>query len=100
MRRKWHTLACVSVIALTAVWFLATAHEMACHGNGELSGDGADGCASTECVCICSCHAAVEPFANLDVCASDLNPFAFSEYVMLLGTSVSADIFRPPLANS
>jgi hypothetical protein len=42
----------------------------------------------------------VEPFANLDVCASDLNPFAFSEYVMLLGTSVSADIFRPPLANS
>ena len=90
----------IVVVALTAVWFLTAAHAVACHSESALYGHSDDGCATNECVCICACHAAVDTSANLDVCASELTPFVPSEYVTLLGTSVPADIFRPPLANS
>ena len=100
MKKTWHILTRIVVVALTAVWILTTAHAVACHSDSGLSGNGEDGCDATECVCICACHAAVEPSANLDVCAAERIPFVQSEYVTLLGTSVPADIFRPPLANS
>ena len=100
MKRAWHILTRMVVVALTAVWILTTAHAVACHSDSALFGHSDDGCAASECVCICACHAAVEPSANLDVRASELTPFVPSEYVTLLGTSVPADIFRPPLANS
>lgn len=100
MKRALHILTRMVVVALTAVWFLTSAHAVACHSDSGLSGNGDDGCADTECVCICACHAAVEPSANNDFCVSERIPFVPSEYVTLLGTSVPADIFRPPLANS
>ena len=100
MKKTWHILTRIVVVALTAVWILTTAHAVACHSDSALFGHSDDGCAASECVCICACHAAVEPSANLDVRASELTPFVPSEYVTLLGTSVPADIFRPPLANS
>lgn len=90
----------IVVVALTAVWFLTTAHAVACHSDSALSGNGDDGCAASECVCICACHAAVVPSDNNDFCVSERIPFVPSECVTLLGTSVPADIFRPPLANS
>ena len=100
MKKTWHILTRIVVVALTAVWILTTAHAVACHSDSALFGHSDDGCAASECVCICACHAAVEPSANLDVRASELTPFVPSDYVTLLGTSVPADIFRPPLANS
>jgi len=100
MKKTWHILTRIVVVALTAVWILTTAHAVACHSDSALSGNGDDACAASECVCICACHAAVEPSANLDVRASEFTPFVPSEYVTLLGTCVPADIFRPPLANS
>lgn len=93
-------MARIVAVVFAAVWCLTTAHAVACHSDNALYGHSDDGCAASECVCICACHAAVEPSANLDVCASELTPFVLSEYVTLLGTSVPADIFRPPLANS
>ena len=100
MKRAWHILTRMVVVALTAVWILTTAHAVVSHSDSALSGNGDDACAASECVCICACHAAVEPSANLDVCAAERIPFVQSEYVTLLGTSVPSDIFRPPLANS
>lgn len=88
------------VVVLTAVWILTTAHAVACHSDGALSGNGDDGCAASERVCICACHAAVVPSANHNFCASARTLFVSSEYVTLLGTPVPSDIFRPPLANS
>lgn len=100
MKRVWHILTRMVVVALTAGWILTAAHAVACHSDSALFGSGDDGCAASESVCVCACHAAVELSANLDFCASERIPFVPSEYVTLLGTSVPADIFRPPLANS
>lgn len=90
----------MGVVALMAVWVLTTAHAVACHSDRALFENGDDGCAASECVCICACHAAVVPSDDHDFCALERTPFVPSEYVNLQGTSVPADIFRPPLANS
>lgn len=86
--------------ALVAVWFLTTAHQVAYHFDNEMCGHNDEGSAHSECVCICACHAAIEPAFNQDVSVPEPILFVTSDYVTLLGTYVPAEIFRPPLANS
>ena len=100
MKKTWHILKRMVVIALAAVSFLMAAHAVACHSETEFSGHNDDGCSQTECVCVCACHAALEPSCNDDLCLVGRAFYISSDYVILLGTSVPCDIFRPPLARS
>ena len=100
MSRAWHILQRVIVVALAAISLLMAAHTLACHNENMLAGHDDEGCSATECVCVCACHAALEPSSGLDLCLPELLFVLPSEYVTLLGTSVPADIFRPPLAHS
>ena len=90
----------IAVGALVAVWFMTIAHQVTYHIDNEMCGHGDEGGAHSECVCICACHAAISPTFNQDVSAPEPILFAQSEYMILPGTCVPDDIFRPPLANS
>ncbi|MEI7946739.1 MAG: hypothetical protein WCJ02_08580, partial [bacterium] len=70
------------------------------HNDSAVCGHGEDGCAKAECVCICACHAALAPTFTQELYVQEQTAFVPSEYVILLGTYVPTDIFRPPLANS
>ena len=100
MKKSWRLIMRVAVGALVAVWFMTIAHQVMCHLGDEMCGHGDEGGAHTECVCICACHAAIEPAFNQDVAAPEPILYVTADYVILLGTYVPADIFRPPLANS
>ena len=93
-------MARIVVVAFVVLWSLTTAHEVASHSDNGTCEHSDDGTAQSECVCICACHAAVEPLFAPYVCPPERTIFVFSEYVTLLGTYVPVDIFRPPLANS
>ncbi|MEI6646345.1 MAG: hypothetical protein WCP12_09935 [bacterium] len=88
------------VITFVVLWSLTTTHEGALHRDHGMCEHGDDGTTHSECSCICACHAAVEPLFNPDFCPPECTAFVVFEYVILLGTAVPADIFRPPLANS
>jgi hypothetical protein len=100
MRKGWYIVGRVTLLLLAAVWLQTTAHALVCHSDNALYGHCDDGGAASECVCICACHAAVEPADALDYRASERTVFVPSVYVNQRGTSIPADIFRPPLANS
>ena len=100
MRKAWHIIGRVTLLLLAAVWLQTTAHLLVCHSHNALYGHCDDGGTESECVCICACHAAVEPADTLDYRSSERTGFVPSVYVTLRGTSIPADIFRPPLANS
>jgi hypothetical protein len=90
----------MAVGVLLAVWFLTTAHEAAFHNEHALCGHSEDGGAHAECVCLCACHAAVEPVFTQELYLPEPILYVAFEYISLAGTYVPAEIFRPPLANS
>ena len=98
MRKVWNILTHLCVIVLAIVGFLMVAHTVVCHSDNTRCGHRDDGCATTECVCVC--HAALEPAENPELCFPERGVSVSFEYVTVLGTSVPADIFRPPLARS
>ena len=98
MNTVWHILTRLVVIALAAVWFMTVADSMACHNHTALFGHGDEGCSTTECVC--ACHAALESVENQHLFFPARNDCVAFDYIVLLGTSVPSDIFRPPLACS
>jgi hypothetical protein len=100
LKNYWHILTRIVVIAFAVGWFFMTAHQVAYHSDTVVCGHGEDGCAKAECVCICACHAALAPTFSQELCVQEQIIFVSSEYVMLLGTYVPIDIFRPPLVNS
>ena len=87
----------MAVITLVVVCFQTVAHVAICQSDNALCGNN-DDCATAECVCVC--HVAMEPAADHELCAPARTVFISSEYVTLPGTSLPADIFRPPLENS
>ena len=100
MKWAWHIVTRTVFAVIAVFWLMTTAHEVACHRDQAMCGDGDDGCAQTECVCLCACHAAIETDTPNDFCTSGRLLYVPSEYVTLRGASVPTDIFRPPLANS
>ena len=100
LKNTWHILIRFAVVAFVVFWSLTTAHEAVSHHDNGMCEHRDDGTAQSECVCICACHAAVEPLFNLEFCPPERIFFVFSEYVILMGTAVPIDIFRPPLVNS
>jgi|GEM_PF-6931499 len=100
LKNTWHILARFVVVSFVVLWSLTTAHEVASHRDNGMCEHSDDGTAQSECVCICACHAAVEPLFNLEFCPPERIFFVFSEYVTLTGTAVPTEIFRPPLVNS
>jgi hypothetical protein len=100
LKKIRHIFTRIAFVSLVAGWFFTTAHQVAFHCDTEMSGHSEDGGAKAECVCICACHTALEPTFDKDLCVQEQTIFVSSEYVILPGTTVPADIFRPPLANS
>ena len=100
LKNSWHILTRIVVIAFAAGWFLMTAHQVAYHSDNAVCGHDGDGCDKAECVCICACHAALAPTFSQELVVQEQPVFVSFEYVILLGTYVPTDIFRPPLANS
>ncbi len=90
----------IAFITLVAGWFFTIAHQVAFHCDNEMRGHSDGGGAKSECVCICACHTALEPAFDQELSMPERTIFVPSEYVILPGTYVPNDIFRPPLATS
>jgi len=99
LKKIWHSVTRLIVVAFVATWFFTVAHETAYHSDHGMCGHGDHG-SHTECVCLCACHAAVEPSFTDFLYLPEVIPFIPFDYISLLGTDVPNDIFRPPLANS
>ncbi len=95
MKRTRKILSQLVAIALVAVWFQTCAHADACHGEDDAGGDPA-----AESVCACECHGVLVADRKQDLDVPMDAGQEFPDFLTLRGTSVPADIFRPPLVNS
>lgn len=100
MKKIRQILQRIAVVALVVGLVYTAAHQVSFHNDNEMGEHRDAGGAHSECVCICACHTALEFAFDQELCKLELVFYVPSEYVILLGTHVPADIFRPPLANS
>ena len=100
LKKTWHRLARIVVIMFAVIGFFTAAHQATHRSDDAMCEHGDDGGSQAVGVCICACHAALVPAFSQDLCGQEQIIFVSSEYVILLGTYVPTDIFRPPLVNS
>jgi hypothetical protein len=100
LKKIRHILQRIAVVALVAGLVYTATQQVAFHSDNEIGGHRDAGGAHAECVCICACHTAFDFTFDQGLCTLDPILYVTSEYIILLGTHVPADIFRPPLANS
>jgi hypothetical protein len=91
MKRTAHILKGLVIVALAAVWIQTSAHDVTSHGE-----DAECGHETTETVCTCVCHVALESHMHPGLCLTSDAEKNSSIYVTSSGISLPTDIFRPP----
>lgn len=97
MRKAFHILVRLAVIACAAVWFETVAHTVVCHSENAMCGH--DG-SSESTVCLCLHHVDLASDSDPSVCVEEAAPsVVLPADETVLGLLLPCDIFRPPLTN-